>query len=189
MFGILTMFWQKETTIKTVETTIDVNMGNETTSMYNNYIRDIAKKHYHGIPIMFTDSDNKSFRDRVVQYGNNNKSAIKHMLSTIGYQCYMTCTNYDAVDEVLCIIAGEPYFEYLANERDDEKIIEVNYYLHLLHNPVLAKRQFIYGIYYNITFNALNHSMEITDSNRYKITLQKSYLTKHGYTKLYFEAR
>lgn len=153
---------------------------------YDRYIADIAKKLYSGEPI--TISINDELREEIVDYGNKYRNNVKRILSDIGYECYMTCTNYDAVDEVLSIIKGEPYFEYIANEANDDKIIKVHYYLHLLKSPIVNTKQFIYGKYYNITFNALNHEMSIVDDVDYKIQLQKSYLLKSGYSKLYFQA-
>ena len=175
------------TTITTPENT-SVNANKHDTTLYHEYIKDVAKKHYFGEDISFDDSGDDDFRDRVVQYGNNNKDTIRHMLYTIGYECYTTCTNYDAVREILCIIAGQPYFEYLINEINDKKRIQVNYYIYLLRNLVVYKEQSIYGTKYDIVFNSLNRTMRLEDSKQYKIMLEKSFVTKNGYTKLLFEA-
>ena len=151
---------------------------------YENTIRDIATKHYKGLLDGITL--NSQERKQIVEYAIMNKNHIDDMLANIGYR-YTTCTNYSAFSEVLSLIRGEPYFEYIANEIDDRKIIHVYYHPSLLVGTEFHIRQFIHGDHFDAKFNAVTGNFELLNSNKYTL-VNTSTITTRGYIKRYYEA-
>lgn len=154
-------------------------------SKYDSIIDEFAEKHYKGQMINIKISDD--LREKLIQYGKENYRRIEGNLSSIGYPVYRTCTNYDGVEEVMAMIRGEPYFEYLANEIDNDKLIKVCYYDFLLKANSFELKQFIYGKHYDATFNVLTGNFTV-ENDSVKIFPLEARMSRDGYARLLYQA-
>lgn len=151
---------------------------------YLTFIKTIAYNHFHGI--MFNIDITEEERKTILDYAKQNKEKIEELLSQIGYHVYITCTNYDAYKEVISMIEGKPYYEYIANERNDEKTIKICYHENLLKSLVFDEHQFIYGEYYDIIFNVSNGKIKCHDNKKIKFIPMNTTKTSSNYVTIYY---
>lgn len=155
-------------------------------NIYEDIIIKFATKHYEGDMDIKSEDYDWELRDKVVKYAEENDRRVKDILSDIGYSFY-TCTNHSPFYEIISIIKGEPYFEYVANEiNPDSKEIKVNYYKHLLKNNIFDVKQFIKGKYYDSSFNADTFHFHVKDGSI--VLILKKNMVGYKYTHLLYKA-
>lgn len=148
-----------------------------------NIIEKVALDHYQGKEISLCAD--LEFRKKLAQYMLDNRKELDEVFQSIGYH-YTTCTNYDPFNEILAIVKGEPYFEYIANEIDSGKWLRVRYYKHLLTETKFERKQFICGEYYDAVFDTAENTFQLVNKEMKINLIRKS--PDHKYTKLVFIA-
>lgn len=154
--------------------------------IYETIIKVVATLHYEGKLYPFNLSIiGNDIRENVSKYYYCNNVKVKNILIEIGYNCENNTsrTGYSVVDEILCIIQNEVYFEYV-NIEGVVKRIDISYYQHLLSSYIFKRMLFIDNKFCDIIFNVLTHEIKMTD---YKLKYRESHITDWGYTKIRYD--
>lgn len=164
---------------KTLDELQKIKENNE----YDNIIENIVKEHKNGRFLHLRwNPKNENLVNNIIKYIELNKNHINHILLKNGYSFY-TCSNYHPLDEIISIIKGEPYYQYLFNEGDDNyKKIEVIYYINNLKSLVTYSKCLMYGMNPQISFNALTGSLKVLNNDQIKLVLSHTYVSNYGKT-------
>ena len=114
----------------------------------------------------------EKYRLEIKKYIDNNINHVKKILRNNDCNFY-TCTNYCPLLEITSAIMGEPYFEYLFDEKDENyNKIKIRFCHLLLKNNVIFTKCFIKGKYYEISFNSLNTNFKVLDNSKISLKLE-----------------
>jgi len=131
----------------------------ESIESYDKIICDIASAHYYGKLKYILMEDN--MKEKIIQYAKTNKEYINNLLFKIKYR-HRTSINYSPAEEIIAIISGKPYLEYIANDIDQRNIIKLEYYRNLVKSKIISLDLLINEKCYQVMYD--------TDSGNFKIS-------------------